>query len=502
MEPSKRVLQHKEVGRKEKHEISPHLCNEQDENLGLGTAIPRGNLIKSTFYNSSQQLSPMSARHMMLRDKIHGKKLERGRKPLRSSLSGRLNEPLIEYVEDSPDMEAGRGHRKGSAHSTMMKSSSFDSGVSPAHFHVCTQRRSRSLDESTRQSAASHSGDDKEGIDLGHDDEFTDEEEDKNQEKGMKKMPQHPAVVSQCSVQQIKMGDEEEPTETGHEDVFTDEEKVKTPEIPARKTFQCSSVGSPRSLVGTVSCTDDLMEKENVVGSQQSLAESAVPEHDSETSSRLGSFEELSPSQLPISQRHHQYYDESEELGAVSSGKASECSLLQDSDDEDMERVLRSLRQENRQTLPIQRTNSLRENDKSTNKKHVTLRRSCSALPIHAVSAAPENREVLPRHASAPLLQAKPPSGKSTKAGLLKIFRRQSWTGHSTSQREDSGKKDKEEDTRPQQKTPLLAIRKKIRSSASSITKLFTRQTSKEDKEEKRGRGMNSCNAQRFLTPN
>uniref|UniRef100_A0A3B5L6K4 Obscurin, cytoskeletal calmodulin and titin-interacting RhoGEF a n=1 Tax=Xiphophorus couchianus TaxID=32473 RepID=A0A3B5L6K4_9TELE len=127
-----------------------------DEGSGSdGGRIPRGSVIRSTFYNSSQQLSPLSARHMTLRDKFQAKKQERGRKPLRRSFSGRLNEPLIEYVEDEP--ESNRGQRRGSVQPSMQKSSSFDNGVGFSHTNVPPHRRSRSLDEYSRRSPSSAS---------------------------------------------------------------------------------------------------------------------------------------------------------------------------------------------------------------------------------------------------------------------------------------------------------------------------------------------------------
>uniref|UniRef100_A0A3P8S275 Obscurin, cytoskeletal calmodulin and titin-interacting RhoGEF a n=1 Tax=Amphiprion percula TaxID=161767 RepID=A0A3P8S275_AMPPE len=129
---------------------SPSLClSDGDEGSGSdGGRIPRGSLIRSTFYNASHQLSPMSARHMTLRDKFQAKKQERGRKPLRRSFSGCLNEPLIEYVED--ETETNRGQRRASIQPTMQKSCSFDSGVGLVHANAPPHRRSRSLDESRR----------------------------------------------------------------------------------------------------------------------------------------------------------------------------------------------------------------------------------------------------------------------------------------------------------------------------------------------------------------
>uniref|UniRef100_A0A3Q3H349 Obscurin, cytoskeletal calmodulin and titin-interacting RhoGEF a n=1 Tax=Kryptolebias marmoratus TaxID=37003 RepID=A0A3Q3H349_KRYMA len=156
---------------------TPSLClSDGDEGSGSdGGRIPRGSVIRSTFYNTSQQLSPMSARHMTLRDKFQAKKQERGRKPLRRSLSGRLNEPLIEYVED--EAESSRGQRRGSIQPTMQKSCSFDSGVGLLQGNLPPHRRSRSLDDHSRQSASppSHAKSEEEGSQSMKDD-FTDDD--------------------------------------------------------------------------------------------------------------------------------------------------------------------------------------------------------------------------------------------------------------------------------------------------------------------------------------
>ncbi len=170
-------------------------------------------------------------------------------------------------------------------------------------------------------------------------------------------------------------------------------------------------------------------------------------------------------------------------LIAGSSGKTSPCSLLQDSEDEDMERVLRSLRQDLPQAPPRRRTNSSSSGlNEMRNKSDIFLRRSSSAVPVQAA----ESKELLQRHASAPALQAKVPSGKSSKPGFMKIFRKHSWASHSSPHLEGSEKK-QTEGASSQPKTPLLTVRKKMRASASSITKLFTRQSSKEDEEKKKG---------------
>lgn len=426
-------------------EIHSSLHISEDAKTPSGTPVPRGTLIRSTFYNSDEQLSPMSARHMMLRDKLHPRKQDRVRRTLRSSLSGRLNEPLIEYVEDSPDVESGLRHRRSST--LLSKSCSLDRGVSPVYPIPRTQRRSRSLDEPSRISSDSMEhrtlGDNQQDLEFNHKNEFTDEEGDEASEVPVNRLPQsHKDTIKEL---RIVMGSHVDDSQS---------QPVKEEE--------------PAAMGG----------EENVAGSQQSLAESYDLEHDSDASSKTGTYTGQSSSHLPISLRHHRAYDESEEhLVAPSSGKASELSLSQDSEDEDMERVLKNLRQ-----APLQQ-----HTHSTTTSKNIALRRSSSAVPIHQASVTPVSREVLQRHSSAPALELKPPSGKSGKSGLMKIFRRKSWTSGLSSSQTQLSEKKTEDGSSPQQKTPLLTLRKKMRASASSITKLFTRQSSKEGKEEKHG---------------
>lgn len=445
----------------ERRDSSPNLpLSERDEGLD---AIPRRSLIKSTFYCSSEQLSPMSARHMTLRDKIQAKKQERGRKPLRASLSGRLNEPLIEYVEDSPDLEANRNQRRGSMHSSILKSSSFDSGVSAAHPSIHTQRRSRSLDVYTQRSPTSteptvQGEEDEHDVEERQKPDVTDEEEEKSEEVQVRrKLCRRSAILSKKGpliVRKVRA-------------------QVHEPEEGHQPALQ-SSCEDDNQLQVRETETRHLGDEESVDGSQLSLACSL--DHGSEASSRIGSHQELS-------HRHH--HDES--LIAGSSGKTSPCSLLQDSEDENMERVLRSLRQDLPQAPPRRRSNSSSSGlNEMRNKSGVLLRRSSSAVPVQAAVAGRESKELLQRHASAPALQAKPPSGKSSKPGFMKIFRKHSWASHSSPQLEGSEKK-QTEGASSQPKTPLLTLRKKMRASASSITKLFTRQSSNEDEGKKKG---------------
>ncbi|XP_051964162.1 obscurin [Xyrauchen texanus] len=444
--------------------------SEGDEGLTGGSLIPRRSLIKSTFYCSPEQLSPISARHMLRQDKIQVKKQERGRKPLRSSLSGRLNEPLIEYVEDSPDLEANRSQRRGSVHSSMLKSSSFDTEVSVAHPNIHAQRRSRSLDVYTQHSAASteqRAQGDEHNVEFSQKSDVSDKEEDNIQEVQVRRQlcrrspvsaRKGPFVIAKVRAQVHEPKEVHQPVSRGS---FVDNSQLQTFEKKA----------------------EHLVEEESMAGSKLSLAESYSLDHGSEPSSRVGSNEELSLSQQSASQRYL-----GETFIAGSSGKTSSCSLLQDSEEEEMERVLRSLRQDLPQAPPRHRTHSLSSgtNEIGTNKGNAPLRRSSSAVPVRATVAHVKSKEVLQRHASAPALQDKTPSGKTSKAGFMKIFRKHSWSSHSSPQLEGSDKK-QAEGVSSQPRTPLLNLRKKMRASASSITKLFNRQSSKESTEKKKG---------------
>ncbi|XP_029906333.1 obscurin [Myripristis murdjan] len=434
-------------------ESSPSLyLSEGDEGSGSeGGRIPRGSVIRSTFYNTSQQLSPMSARHMTLRDKFQAKKQERGRKPLRRSLSGRLNEPLIEYVED--ETEANRSQRRGSVQPAIQKSCSFDSGVGLTHSNLPPQRRSRSLDRYSQPSPS--------------------------------------------SPKRNKLG-EEEGTQSLR-DTFTKDEIVdKTLLAPPSAGWATRRRGSVaptqgNRTLGGVSVGSSLLagdrrspmldqeqrEVENLTGSQGSLAESFILEHGgSESSSRLDSCEDLShghPTARYRSGTREGYDDQEEPLISPSP---------------------RSLQQksESRGAFPqAPPRNRTRSNPNLSTRSNGHLEKILPVRPSPSPSLsslqAPERpprakdkREghALQRHASAPALDVRPPTGKSPKLGLLNIFRRQSWTGHSYSQLEDAelgptlG-----EIMKPD--TPTMSLRKRMRASASSLTKLFTKSSSKED---------------------
>lgn len=429
---------------------SPSLyLSDGDEGSGSdGGRIPRGSVIRSTFYSTSHQLSPMSARHMTLRDKFQAKKQERGRKPLRRSFSGRLNEPLIEYVED--ETETSRGQRRGSVQPTMQKSCSFDSGVGLAHANVPPHRRSRSLDEYSRRSPG--------------------------------------------SPKRTKSG-EEEGSQSMKED-FTDDEvtgrnllAIPSPRRPTRRRGSVAPVQGTSKLSGSSVPSSFLAgdrmsprldqeqtEGDTFAGSQGSLAESSILEHGgSESSSRLGSYEELSHGQLRGRYRSGEsegYEDQGEPLISP-----SPCSFQEVKPRSSLP-----------QAPPRNRTRSnpnLSTNSRGQPGMLLTASPSPSLSSLQAPERPPRARDKkeghgLQRHASAPALEARPPTGKSPKLGLLKIFRRQSWTGHSYSQLENTelgptlG-----EIMKPD--TPTMSLRKKMRASASSLTKLFSRSSSKED---------------------
>ncbi|KAM4574398.1 obscurin [Fundulus diaphanus] len=425
---------------------SLHLSDGDEGSGSDGGRIPRGSVIRSTFYNNSQQLSPLSARHMSLRDKFQARKQERGRKPLRRSFSGRLNEPLIEYVEDEP--ESNRGQRRGSIQPSMQKSSSFDSGVAFAHTSLPPNRRSRSLDEYSRRSPGSASR------------ERTSEEEtiqSTREEVTDDEAVGRSSLIIQKAQQFSGRRGSVVPTQGASSRSSAPSEFV--------------SGGRMRSRLG-----QDQMEGDALTSSQGSLAESFILEHGgSESSSRLGSFDELSHSQVG---RRYQ------------SGES-------DGHDEHSEPLITPSPTSFQEMKP--RNSFPQAPPRNRTRSNPNLSTTCRGQPgrplmpspspslcsLDAPERPPRARDKkdgsgLQRHASAPALEARPPTGKSPKLGLLKIFRRQSWTGHSYTELENAelgptlG-----EIMKPD--TPSMSLRKKMRASASSLTKLFSRSSSKED---------------------
>lgn len=424
---------------------SLHLSDGDDGSGSEAGRIPRGSVIRSTFYSTSHQLSPMSARHMTLRDKFQAKKQERGRKPLRRSLSGRLSEPLIEYVEDETD--TNRGQRRASVQPAMQKSCSLDSGVGPAQGNVPPHRRSRSLDGYSRRSPCSPTGS-KSGEEEGSQslkEDFTDDDG----AAGNLLPPRH------------------RPTRRGS----------VTP--AQRAPVQVGSAFPSRFLAGgrTIARLDqEQTEGGAFAGSMGSLAESFILEQGgSESSGRLGSLEELSHDH----QRGRPRSGGSEGYGHQGEPLISPSPLYF---------------QEVKSTSSFLRApprNRTRSNPNLTADQRGQLGPSLTPSPSPSLSSlqAPErpprakdkkDLRGLQRHASAPALEIQPPPGKSPKLGFLKIFRRQSWTGQSYSQLGDTefgptlG-----EIMSPD--TPTMSLRKRMRASASSLTKLFSKSSSKED---------------------
>eukprot|EP00063_Salmo_salar_P096524 XP_014071359.1 PREDICTED: obscurin-like isoform X4 [Salmo salar] len=440
--------------RRVSRESSPSLyLSEGDDGSASGSEggrIARSSLIRSTFYNNSTQLSPMSARHMTLRDKFQAKKQERGRKPLRRSLSSRLNEPLIEYVED--EGETNHGQRRGSLQSSMLKSCSFDSGVSLSH-NAPPQRRSRSLDEYSRRSPGSAKHREEESA-LNLKEDFTDEEEE---EKSLD-VPPLQVRGRRGSV------------------------AVAPKQLTARLQKLCAK--SPHA--GPEKSLRPEEEAGNLAGSQYSLAESLILEHGSEGSSRLSSCEELPHGCPAATQRGRagdEYDDQEEPLITT-----SPCSLLQGS--EAVEADKEPQRRSGQLQIPPRRTTHPNQNstDRNNGKVEKTVRPvkpspSLSFKAPERPSRASDTEARLQRHASTPALQAKPPTGKSPrmspKVGFMNLLRRQSWAGHSYSQLEGMEQGPTLGELEP--KTPTMSLRKKMRASASSLTKLFTKSSSKED---------------------
>lgn len=420
---------------------SLHISEGDDGSGSEAGRIPRGSVIRSTFYSTSHQLSPMSARHMTLRDKFQARKQERGRKPLRRSLSGRLSEPLIEYVEDETD--TNRGQRRTSAQPAMQKSCSFDSGVGLAQGNVPSYRRSRSLDGYSRRS------------------------------------PQSPT----CS----KSG-EEEGSQSLKED-FTDEEGnlLSVPHRPTRRgsvapvrrtPVQVGSALPSRLLAGdrTIARQDQAQTQGGAfAGSQGSLAESFILEHGgSESSCRLGSFEELSHDHRRGRCRSGDsegYGDRGEPLISP-----SPLSFQEVKSTSSFPRAPPRSRTRSNPNLTADRRDQLGS---------LTASPSSSLSSLQAPERPPRAKDKkdhrgLQRHASAPALEIQPPVGKSPKLGFLRIFRRQSWTGQSYSQL-DNAEFGPTLGEIMSPDTPTMFLRKRMRASASSLTKLFSKSSSKED---------------------
>ncbi|KAF3834767.1 hypothetical protein F7725_027325 [Dissostichus mawsoni] len=354
---------------------SLYLSDGEEGSGSDGGRIPRGSVIRSTFYSTSHQLSPMSARHMTLRDKFQAKKQERGRKPLRRSLSGRLNEPLIEYVEDDP--ETNRGQRRGSVQPTIKKSCSFDSGVSLPHANAPPHRRSRSLDEYSRRSPSSPK---------------PDEEEEGSQ-----------------SLKEDLEGDLTDDEATGRNLLA-----IPSPQRPPRRRGSIAPVQSgssvPLSFVaGNRRRLDpDQVPRETFAGSQGSLAESSLLEHGgSESSSRLGSYEELSHGLMRggrcRSGESEGYDDQGEPLIPPSPSSFQEVKP----------------RSSFPQAPPRNRT---RSNPNLCGQIPASPSPSLSSL--QAPERPPRSRDKkesggLQRHASDTALELRPPTGKSPKLGPI-----------------------------------------------------------------------------------
>eukprot|EP00064_Thunnus_orientalis_P001398 superscaffoldBa00000095_g1401 len=351
----------------------------------------------------------------------------------------------------SDETETNRGQRRASIQPTIQKSCSFDSGVGLAHTMISPQRRSRSLDEYSRRSPSS---------------------------------PKH-----------TKPGDEEG-TQSLKED-FTDDEvggknllAIPVPRRPARRRGSVAPIQGTRTLGGTsgplslfagdrrsLRLDQEQTEGDTFAGSQGSLTESSIQEHGgSESSSRLGSYEELS----------HGHLRERYRSGGSEGYDDQGAPLTSPSPRSSFQEV--KPRSSFPQAPPRNRTRS-NPNLPANSRGFVDISLTPSPSPSLSSLQAPERPprakdkkegQGLQRHASAPALEVQLPTGKSPKLGLLKIFRRQSWTGHSYAQLENTelgptlG-----EIMKPD--TPTMSLRKKMRASASSLTKLFSRSSSKED---------------------
>lgn len=126
------------------------LAKECQDRGSPGVRIPRESIIKSTFLTStegSEELSPLSARRLLLRQKTLTKRHARTRMRLCSSLSSRLDEPLPE--EDGPEVEVCRSQSLSSLAPSLMssKSFSFEKGETVSHSNRWTKRKSKLSEE-------------------------------------------------------------------------------------------------------------------------------------------------------------------------------------------------------------------------------------------------------------------------------------------------------------------------------------------------------------------
>ncbi|XP_048868574.1 obscurin-like isoform X50 [Brienomyrus brachyistius] len=126
------------------------LAKECQDRASPGVRIPRGSIIKSTFFTStegSEELSPLSARRLLLRQKTLTKRHARTRMRLCSSLSGRLDEPLPE--EDVPEVDVCRSQSLSSLAPSFMssKSSPFEKGETLSHSNRWTKKKGKSSEE-------------------------------------------------------------------------------------------------------------------------------------------------------------------------------------------------------------------------------------------------------------------------------------------------------------------------------------------------------------------
>ncbi|XP_035269326.1 uncharacterized protein LOC118225267 [Anguilla anguilla] len=104
----------------------PH-SEAEDSTFGLNS-IPRQRLIKSTSCSHAQEVSCLSAPGVILKE-ITAQ--EQAYEHLRSSLSKQLNEPLLEYREDSADTEGRKGQRAKSQGLSLTFTSSISCGAGP-----------------------------------------------------------------------------------------------------------------------------------------------------------------------------------------------------------------------------------------------------------------------------------------------------------------------------------------------------------------------------------
>ncbi|KAI1891200.1 hypothetical protein AGOR_G00141340 [Albula goreensis] len=462
------------------------------EGCGVGgNRIPRQSVVKSTFYSHSQEVSPLSARRTVLSERKFGKAHERGRKHLRTSRSSRLNEPLIEYREDSAHTGITRNHRLDSFH-LVPKAYSLDSGDTGPYSNMNQhkqQRRSKSLDEYMRMTSGptemSKSAEQDSTL-------VNDKDEAQRLEEGFTGSNTKDGVQLRPFLTRSKLSSNWEQSE-GLPGVGISCKALETPQAFLSFDAQDEELRGYLDSSQHSSNVDDLeinrsenkfqvvvsAQAESTTGSQCSMAESSTIDLGTvKTSNREEPFVACGY----VKSHHTDSGDEYENLHAPlmeSSGYTLPYAILQASLDEEVELQDEKPEDEIKFLERSESTCKIPHRDKDLPEEPKTWRE----FQISAM----KNRNTAQCHVPQNRCEAKPPTGKSGKSVLKHFFSKQSWSGQSSPPAEMRRKRSAERvysSPQQQHKSENLLISKKLKESLSSFSKVMSWQRSKEDKKE------------------